>query len=261
VVNRDTVWPEGTPCWIDLGVPDIPRAIRFYSAQFGWDIPPGGEEVGGYSVASLGGRTVAGIGPAMGPAEAPPTWTTYLAADDADAVVAKIEGAGGRLITEPMDVMDLGRMAIAADPTGAPFGIWQGRKHTGAQVANVPSAMTWNEQMSHDFEAAKEFYRAVFGYDFEDMSSDGFQYATLQANDQIVGGIGGYPAGVPAGTPGSWTVYIGVSDTDAAVASATAHGGSLVHAPTDTPYGRMAMVTDDQGAGFSLLSVPWEQGE
>jgi len=260
VVNRDTAWPEGTPCWIDLGVPDIPKAIRFYSAQFGWDVPPGAAEFGGYSVASLGGRMVAGIGPAMGP-DAPPTWTTYLAVDDADAVAARIKGAGGHLLADPMDVMDLGRMAIAADPAGAQFGIWQGRKHTGAQVANVPSTMTWNEQMSHDFDAAKAFYGAVFGYEFQDMSGDGFQYATLDLHGHTVGGIGAFAPGVPAATPGSWTVYFGVADTDAAVAAATAHGGSLVHAPTDTPYGRMAMVTDDQGAGFSLLSVPWAQGE
>jgi predicted enzyme related to lactoylglutathione lyase len=240
---------------VDLGVDDMERAVGFYSAQFGWNIPPGPPEAGGYSVAMLGGRQVAGIGPKMGGEQQPTMWTTYLAVEDADEVAAKIKGAGGQLIMGPMDVMDVGRMAVAVDTTGGVFGIWQGRTHTGFQVANVPGAVTWNEHMSHDFEAAKTFYGAVFGYEFGDMSSEGMSYATLNLDGRPAGGIGGYPAAVPAGTPGSWVVYFGVSDTDAAVAAATAGGGTLVHPPFDSPYGRMAMVTDDQGAGFSLMSV------
>lgn len=255
MVNRDTAWPEGTPCWVDLGVPDIKKAIDYYSAQFGWDIPLGGEEVGGYSVATIGGRQVAGVGPKMGGEQQPTMWTTYLAVDDADATAAKIKGAGGQIIMEPMDVMDLGRMAVAMDTTGGAFGIWQSRKHTGFQVANVPGSVTWNEHMSHDWETAKKFYEAVFGYEFEDMSGEGFSYATLKIGGNMVGGIGGYPQEVPAGVPGSWTVYFGTADTDAAAATATRIGGTQEHAPVDTPYGRMAMVADDQGARYSLMSV------
>jgi len=255
VVNRDTAWPAGTPCWVDLAVDDIPKAISFYSAQFGWDIQQGPPEVGGYSLATLGGRNVAGIGPKMGPAEMPSMWTTYIAADDAAEIAAKVEKAGGKLLSGPMDVMDLGKMLVAADTTGGTFGVWQAAKHTGFQVANVPGAVVWTEQMSHDFEAAKAFYGAVFGYEFGDMSSDGFSYATLRLDGRDVGGIGGYPAGVPREAPGSWTVYFGVADTDAAVAKTGKIGGTVEHQPTDTPYGRMAMVTDDQGAGFSVLSV------
>ena len=113
-----------------------------------------------------------------------------------DATAAKIKSAGGQLVMEPMDVMDAGRMLVAADITGATFGVWQGRNHTGAQVANVPGAFTWSEHMSRDFEGAKAFYAAVFGYEYGDMSSDGFSYATLLINgQQVVGGIGAYPGG------------------------------------------------------------------
>lgn len=255
MVNRDTAWPEGTPCWVDLGVADIDKAISFYSASFGWDIAKGGAEVGGYSLATVGGRNVAGIGPKMGGEEQPTMWMTYLAVDDADEAAARIKGAGGQVIMGPMDVMDLGRMAVALDTTGGAFGIWQAARHTGAQVANVPGALAWNEHMSHDFEAAKTFYGAVFGYEFGDMSTPDFAYATLNLGGRPVGGIGGYPAGVPAGIPGSWVVYFGVADTDAAVATTTRAGGTVEHQPTDTPYGRMAMVADDQGARFSIMSV------
>lgn len=255
MVTRDTPWPEGTPCWIDLGVTDIPKAISFYSGLFGWDIQQGGPETGGYSMAHIDGRGVAGIGPKMGPPEAPSSWTTYIATADADATAARIKGAGGQLLMDPMDVMDVGRMAVAADTTGAVFGIWQARAFSGAQVANAPGALTWTEHMSRDFEGAKAFYAAVFGYEYGDMSGDGFSYATLLLAGHEVGGIGGYPADVPQNVPAAWSTYFGAADTDNSVATVTKLGGGVVRPATDSPYGRMATVTDDQGAMFSLISM------
>jgi predicted enzyme related to lactoylglutathione lyase len=258
MVTRDTPWPDGTPCWTDLGTTDIPRAISFYSSQFGWDIPMGSPEFGGYSSATLSGRPAAGIGPIMGPPGTPTAWTTYIATSDADATADKIKGAGGQLLTDVMDVMDLGRMAIAADITGAVFAIWQARGHTGAQVANVPGAVTWGEHMSHDFEGAKAFYAAVFGYSYGDMSGDGFSYATLLIDGKEVGGIGAFPGGSDAGHRPSWSVYFGTADTDKSVETALASGGQVIRPASDSPYGRMATVADDQGAVFSLISIPAE---
>jgi uncharacterized protein len=259
VVTRDSNWPDGTPCWVDLGTPDIPKAISFYTSQFGWQAELGAPEMGGYSVATLGGRNVAGIGPIMGPAGTPSAWTTYFASADADATAARITAAGGQLLAEPMDVMEQGRLVIAADVTGAAFGIWQGRNHTGVEVANTPGAFTWSEHMSSDFEGAKAFYAAVFGYEYGDMSSDGFSYATMLINgQQVVGGIGGYPDGA-GGQPAQWSVYFGTADTDKAVATATGNGGRVVRAASDSPYGRMAVVADYEGAVFSLISTPADE--
>jgi uncharacterized protein len=255
MIRRDTAWPEGTPCWVDLGVDDIPRAIGFYSGVFGWEAVQGGPEVGGYSLAYVDGRAVAGIGPKMGPADAPTAWTVYLATDDADATAAKIKGAGGQLLMDPMDVMDAGRMAIGLDTTGASFGIWQARAFPGAQLTNTPGAITWNEHMSRDFEGAKAFYSAVFGYEYGDMSSDGFSYATLLLGGHEVGGIGQYPEGTPE-VPAAWTTYFATADTDASVTQVTRGGGNVIRPAEDSPYGRLATVTDDQGAVFSLISLP-----
>jgi predicted enzyme related to lactoylglutathione lyase len=255
MTTRDIPWPDGLPCWADLGAPDTAKATEFYSDILGWTIQPGGPETGGYSVAELNGRGVAGIGPKMGPPEAPAMWLTYLATSDADATAAKIKGAGGQLVTEPMDVMDAGRMAVAVDPAGAVFGVWQARAFPGAQIVNEPGAMLWNEQMSRDFEGSKAFYAAVFGYEYGDMSGDGFSYATFKVDGRDVGGIGDLHPGVPASTPAAWRVYFGTADTDASVARVQANGGSVTREPIDHPYGRMATVADDQGALFSLLGV------
>ena len=256
MVTRDTRWPAGTPCWVDVSVDDVPKAIAFYQALFGWDIPLGGPEVGGYSIAHQDGRIVAAVGPKMGSPGAPSVWTTYLATDDVDATAAKIKGAGGQLLAEPMDVMEEGRMAVAADPAGAVFGLWQGGRTTGIGVANEPNTLSWNEQMSADFDASKAFYQAVFGYAYQDMSGDGFKYATPTVDGHAVGGIGEYPEGTPAGTPAAWAAYFAVTDTDAAMAKVTELGGRVVDPPRDTPYGRIGVVADNHGAVFSLITPP-----
>ena len=261
MVFRDTPWPDGTPCWVDLGASDIPKAIDFYSSQFGWDIEPGGPEVGGYSMARLDGRQVAAVGPIMGPPGTPSAWTTYFASADADATATRIVSAGGQIMMGPMDVMDEGRLVVASDVTGATFGVWQGRNHTGVQVANVPGAFTWGEHMSLDFEGAKAFYAAVFGYEYGDMSSDGFSYATLLINgQQVVGGIGAFPGGQDAGHQAFWSVYFGASDTDKSVEAAVTHGGRVLRPAADSPYGRMAILADPEGAVFSLISTPADDG-
>lgn len=256
MVTRDTPWPDGTPCWVDLGVSDIAKAASFYAGQFGWDVAEGAPEAGGYSMARLCGRNVAGIGPLMGPPGSPATWATYFASSDIDATAARVQRAGGTLLMEPTDVTGAGRMLFAADTTGATFGAWQARDHAGAQVVNVPGALTWSEHLSRDFEAAKAFYAGVFGYEYGDMSTDGFSYATLLINgQQVVGGLGAFPDGDDA-RQASWGVYFGTADTDKSVERLTSHGGKVIREATDSPYGRMATVADNQGATFSLIATP-----
>lgn len=255
MATRDSNWPEGTPCWVDLGIPDIDRARLFYSTVFGWVIPEGSAETGGYTVATLKGNDVAGIGPKMSPEGVPPAWMTYLASDDADATAARITKAGGQLVMEPMEVMTFGKMAVAIDTTGAAFGVWQGNTNTGAKIFNEPGTQAWNEQMSRDMAAAKEFYAAVFGYEYGDLSTDEFKYATFKVEGRDVGGIGEYPAEVPETVPAAWSTYFGTADTDASVARIIGQGGSTIREPADSPYGRLATVLDDQGAVFSLISL------
>jgi predicted enzyme related to lactoylglutathione lyase len=241
---------------VDVSVDDVPKAIAFYEALFGWDVQVGGPDVGGYSIAHSGGRIVAAIGPKMGPPEAPSAWMTYLATDDVDATAAKIKAAGGQLLAEPMDVMSEGRMAVAMDPAGAAFGLWQGANTTGIGLANESGALSWNEQFSRDFAASKSFYQDVFGYGYQDMSGDGFTYAMLMVDGHEVGGIGEYPAGTPGQMPAAWSVYFQVSDVDAGAAKVTELGGRIVQPLRDSPYGRIAVVADNHGAVFSLVTPP-----
>jgi hypothetical protein len=249
---RDTPWPAGTPCWVDLMTPDQAAARDFYSALFGWQIDVGPEETGNYGMAALDGHSVAGIGGMMG-MDHPPVWNTYLASTDADATCQTAEAAGATIVAPPMDVMEFGRMAFVQAPGGGVFGVWQAGTHYGVGLANEPGSLTWNEFMGRDYDGAKKFFADVFDYTYTEMGGDDFQYAAIEVDGNTVGGIGTLPDDVPAQVPPHWRVYFAVDDCDATVAKVTELGGSVLRPPTDMPYGRHADVADPQGAMFSVI--------
>lgn len=252
MVTRDTAWLPGTPCWSEVAVDSVKKAAAFYGSLFGWDADISEDpQFGGYASFTKDGRRVAGASPTQAPGQ-PQVWTTYLASDDVEQTAAKIKAAGGQVLMDPIDVGDLGRMIVAVDPTGAAFGVWQAGTHAGFQLANEPGSVAWNENLSADWEGNKKFYNEVFGYEFGDMSSDEFSYATLDLNGAPVGGIGTL---LMPDMPANWTTYFRVPDTDASVAEAVELGGKVVREAFDTPQGRIAMLADDQGAMFAIISM------
>jgi predicted enzyme related to lactoylglutathione lyase len=248
--TRDTNWPTGTPCWVDLGAPDVDAARSFYATVLGWTYTGGEPEYGGYLTCQVNGRDAAGMGPQQNPDD-PPRWTTYFAADDADALAERITSAGGTLLVPPMDVGPMGRMAIALDPLGNPFGLWQGGLNTGVQVFNEPGALVWNEAAVDDPDAARSFYGAVFGFTFTEVPGAG-GYTTFAVGDRPLGGLGGWSEGAPRG----WSTCFSVASTDAAVDAVVSGGGAVTMPATDTDFGRFAVVTDPWGAAFSVMQEP-----
>jgi len=254
----DTPYAQGTPCWVDLATPDLQASIDFYKDLFGWSAEPGPPETGGYALCTLAGRPVAGIMPAMAAEDrpAPPTvWTTYIAVDDADATRTKIDAAGGHLLSPAMDVMDLGRMFIATDPTGAAFGVWQSKEFFGAQTVNEPGALCWNELNTRDGAAAAEFYTSALGIAVEPME-DVPGYQGLHVGGKIVGGLQTMTDEMfPAEIPAHWMTYFAVDDTDSIVDAHVKAGGNVMAAPFDTPVGRIAVLADPQGGVFSVIEL------
>jgi uncharacterized protein len=251
--TRETRWPAGTPCWVDYGAADVEAARQFYGSLFGWEFSGGGEEYGGYLNAVRDGRLVAGLGPRMDASE-PVAWTTYFATDDSGASVERITAAGGTVVVPPMEVAPYGWMTIARDPQGNAFGLWEAREHTGFQRYNEPGSVTWDEAAVDDPEAARTFYAAVFGFTFDEM--DGPEdYTTFRTGErpaeQPLGGLGG----VQPGSPKGWQVCFSVTSADDVVAAVEAAGGKVVMAPTDSPYGRFAVVEDPWGASFEVMQA------
>lgn len=244
-------WPAGTPCWVDLAVPDVAAATQFYGAVLGWSFVDTGEEYGGYHIAQVDGRAAAGIGPVMQEGQ-PSFWTVYLASDDADGTAKLVTDHGGSLIMPPMDIPGNGRMAIATDPVGAVFGVWQSLGMNGIEVHNEPGGLVWEDARLSDPEAARTFYSAVFGYTYGEVEGAPGDYKTfaLPGGDPL-GGMGGM-MGAPEGTPSHWLPYFSVGNVDAAFAAVQSGGGSVLMPPEDTPFGRMGIVADPVGAIFSL---------
>jgi hypothetical protein len=252
-----TSYQPGTPSWVDFATPDIAASVEFYGGLFGWEAPEmeNSEQTGGYRQATKNGRPAAGIMPVMQEGQSP-AWTTYVSVEDAEATAAAVKDAGGTVVVGPMEVLDLGKMAVFTDPGGAFFGVWQPAAFAGAGVVNEPGAIAWNELNTRDLAAAKEFYGAVFGWQFQDQEMGAETYTMIVLGDRPVGGILDLTARqVPEEIPPHWQVYFGVEDTDAAIETAKGAGGAVMMEPIDIPFGRFAILTDPQGASFAVIAL------
>jgi hypothetical protein len=245
----------GVPNWVDLGTADLFDATRFYTGLFDWTAHVSPEpEAGGYTIFNLGDRAAAGAGPTFGEGQ-PTAWSTYIATDDADAVAARVEAAGGKVLVAPFDVLDQGRMAAFLDQAGAPFSVWQPGSMRGADIFDVPGALTWNELTTRDVEGSTVFYGSVFGWTARTSSMGGAPYVVFEHGGQIIAGL--LPmlgAQWPVDLPPHWMVYFAVADCDEAAARAVALGGRISVRPTDFPMGRFAVLNDPQGGTFSILA-------
>jgi uncharacterized protein len=250
-----TEYEEGTPCWIDMGTPDLHAAGEFYSALFGWEIEYGPEETGHYSMATLKGHNVAALADQQVPGMV--VWTTYLAVDDVAATTEKARANGATVVMEPMEVMDAGRMAIVLDPGGAAVSFWQADQHHGAGLVNEPGTLCWNELTTRAVEESLAFYEAVVGLKGVRSGGDMEYYEWHLGDDgRVVGGLMPMTGDMwPAELPNHWMVYFAVDDVDATAAQCLELGGQVPVPPTDIPPGRFAVLNDPQGGHFSVIAL------
>jgi predicted enzyme related to lactoylglutathione lyase len=266
----------GVPCWVDSSQPDPDAAAEFYGGLFGWefeDAMPAGSP-GKYLMARLGGGEVAAVSSPPEGAPAQAVWNTYIWVEDADEAAAKARHAGGSVLSEPFEVMDAGRMAVLSDPQGAVFCVWQAREHKGARIVNEPGSLNFNVLNTRDPEAAKPFYRALFGWTTLDLGSG--EFWTLRAYGDYLEeltpgtrdrtaefGAAGFEDVVAAITPipgddsdsaAHWSVTFSTDDADATAAKAAELGGRVLVAPVDAPYSRLTVLSDPQGATFSATA-------
>jgi predicted enzyme related to lactoylglutathione lyase len=274
MLERDGYVP-GVPCWVDTSQPDPEAAVAFYRGLFGWDLedtmPPGSP--GKYFIARLSGRDVAAVG--SQPQGAPPAaaWKTYIWVQSADESAAKVRAAGGRVLTDPFDVTDAGRMAVFTDPEGAAFCVWQANGHKGAQLVNEPGSLNFNTLNTRDGERAKSFYGSVFGWETLELGGGLKMWRLPGYGDYLEQGDpelrkrmaqSGAPAGfedvVAALNPiaddqpevtANWGVTFAVEDADATAAKAAELGGRVLAPPFDAPWVRTTVIADPQGATFT----------
>jgi uncharacterized protein len=259
-------YPPGVPCWVDTEQPDLHLAAHFYGSLFGWAfadaMPP--DTPGSYLIATLDGHDVAAIGPAEPGTAA--TWNTYVACADADAAVAAVHSAGGRVLIAPWDAGPGGRAAVCADPQGAVFRLWQARRRLGAQLVNAPDSWNFSDLHTPDPSQVLPFYASVFDWQVDAGLGAGMvrlpgygDHLAATVDPDIHERQAFAPEGfadVVAGlsvtdeAPG-WQIRFTVADRDASAATAERLGASVASS-TETMWTRDAVIRDPQGALLTL---------
>lgn len=261
---RAARFPHGTPCWADVMLPDVEAGKRFYGELLGWTFGKPMPTRDGYTMARLGGRPAAGLVPKPD-GRLPTVWNLYLASHDATATVARIRAAGGQVLLDPTRVDGNGVNAVAVDPGGAVFALWQAGLFTGFAVQGEEGAYAWSEVYTRD-PSVDAFYKHVFGYGMRDISADGGDFVVWAASGDpvdpvhVIGGRCLIGSTYPAEMPAHFLTYFAVADLEKAADTTVRLGGRVLSGPRDTPYGRQAVLVDNQGARFAVLRTSSAQG-
>ncbi|MFE6888584.1 VOC family protein [Streptomyces sp. NPDC057694] len=263
-------FPEGSPCWADVQLPDVETGKRFYGDLFGWTFDEGaGAERGYYTAAYSEDRAVAALAPLFGGTG--PAWTVHFAVRDAYATAARVTRCGGRVVTGPLSVGTAATMALVTDRDGGLFGLWQAGSDLGFEVTGEPGAFCWTELLARDTARTDVFYETVFAYEAGPDGADGADGVDVAGGGAAEDGLRLWaPAGAVlsratavAGrrsTPdrpltGRFLAHFGTRELEATTADALRLGGEIRVAAHATGYGRVTVLADDQGALFAVREV------
>lgn len=125
----------GSFCWVELLTSDPVAAEKFYTQFLGWTVTRMPMPTGDYTLFWLASADISkksgGVGgmmkitPEMG--QMPSCWLTYIMVEDVDAAAARATQFGGKVCCPPTDIPNVGRFAVATDPTGATFALYKSK--------------------------------------------------------------------------------------------------------------------------------------
>lgn len=252
---------RGRFVWHELLTTDTRAARRFYRAvvrwrTMKWDADPA------YVLLTNSAGPVAGLLALPGDAlraGAPPSWLTYVSTSDVDATVQQAMALGARVLTGPLDVRGVGRIAVVADPQGAVFAPLRGdvAPPSPLDAPPHPGEFTWHELTTVDGQAAFRFYSALFGWTKTETLPipGGGLYEMFGIDGHSIGGVYTTPPAAPA-VP-QWLCYAHVVDIHQALEAVRSGGGRIVSGPIEVPGGdHVAQCVDPQGAAFALHALP-----
>jgi predicted enzyme related to lactoylglutathione lyase len=254
---------QGEFIWYELMTTDAEGAKDFYDAVVGWNIAGESQFPNGYRMIGRSDGGFAGgllpINEEMQQHGARPGWLGYIYVDDVDATSDAILRAGGSSLLPPTDIPNVGRIAMVADPQGAPFYIMKPippandpNAKSDAFSATAQQRVGWNELQTSDVEAARRFYGDQFGWvtdDFMDMGEMG-KYRFIDRAGQRLGAL--FDPG--HGQPPHFRFYVRVPSISAAKDVAEQKGGTIHMGPHQVPTGDWIIVgSDPQGAEFALV--------
>jgi predicted enzyme related to lactoylglutathione lyase len=256
--------PTGSFIWYELMTGDAAGAKRFYDAVIGWNVAETSDFPNGYRMIGRDDGKFAGglieLNEDMRAHGARPMWLGYVSVDDVDAVVTAMEADGAKALMPPFDIPNVGRVAMVADPQGAPLYIMKptpppGQDDAESDVFSVdqPQRVRWNELASADQDGAIDYYTKHFGWTQAGgmpMGEMG-EYKFIQKDGVGIGAIMKKPPQLPVSL---WSYYIGVDDIDRARQAVSDGGGQILMGPMEIPGGEYSLnAVDPQGASFGLV--------
>lgn len=253
----------GRFCWAELGTPDGRAARYFYGRVFGWEAKPLEVQTPtgiflDYRLLQRDGRSIAGLYEQIGEQRAegaPPDWLPFVSVADVDASAARAVEFGARLALRPLQVFDMGRMAILIDPQGARLALWQPKELLGFQVRGESGSTAWFELVTPEPETAVDFYSSLLGWNAQSVPVGDRPYTLLRAGEEAVAGAISSRGGPVEAEP-RWLTYFATDDCDAACKRIASLRGQVLVEPTDVPgIGRYAAASDPHGAAFGLLQA------
>ncbi len=249
----------GTFCWVELMTTDSEAAKAFYGKLMGWnhhDDSMGEDQV--YTMLMKGDKFVGALyNRTAQQAEMgiPSHWASYVTVTDVDATIVRAKELGAKVLMEPGDVAEIGRMAVFQDPTGAALALWQPKQSAGAQIKGEPGAFCWNELLTNDTDTAATFYTSLFGWDPQSADMGGTMYTSFMAGDEPAGGMMAIQKEWGE-VPPHWLVYFAVADCDQSTETAQGLGATVLVPPCDiAEVGRFSVVQDPQGAVCGLIRL------
>ncbi len=248
----------GTVGWIDLTTTDAEAAGAFYRELLGWKVEHTATPLGTYHVAWVSGAETAGImeqRPELRAAGVPPAWTPYFRVEALEETIDAAVDMGGKLNMPPLAVPGQTRIAVAVDPAGAVFGLFEGPADRGLHIRTAHGALCWAEVLTRDVSTTEEFYETIFGWQPSTALMGDTPYTTFKLGKLHVAGMLPMPEMVPKEVPSHWLPYFDVADAAAAARDAAPLGGRVAVPPMAVGPGTFAIVEDPHGATFAVFEA------
>jgi predicted enzyme related to lactoylglutathione lyase len=246
---------RGRFVWHELLTTDTAASAAFYQKALPWRTQP--SSMPGYTIWMAGQTQIGGL--MALPAEAagaPPHWLLYVGTPNVDATCAQAQALGAKVHKAAMDIPNVGRFAVLADPQGATFAVFTPGAGPPPGAPPAQGGFSWHELATTDVAGALRFYGELFGWrkgPGHDMGAMGVYQVFEHAGTQV----GGMANVQGPSTPPSWLSYVHVADANRAVAAVKAAGGRLLHGPMEVPGGSwIALFMDPQGGAFAVHELP-----